>query len=49
VGRAINPNLKKLLRHHHLVRRGTSNTLGMQILVEGLAMACVRHMYQLAA
>jgi hypothetical protein len=44
----INPNLKKLLDIIILDRRWDFKYLGMQILVEGLAMAAFANMYQLA-
>ena len=45
----INPNLKKLLDIIILDSRWDMKYLGMQILVEGLAMAAFGNMYQLAA
>ena len=44
----INPNLKKLLDIIITDRRWDFKYLGMQILVEGLAMAAFSNMYQLA-
>ncbi|HUI25020.1 MAG TPA: ferritin-like domain-containing protein [Candidatus Kryptonia bacterium] len=44
----INVNLKKLLDHIICDRRWDFKYLGMQILVEGLAMAAFANMYQLA-
>jgi hypothetical protein len=44
----INPNLKKLLDMILLESRWDFKYLGMQILVEGLAMAAFGNMYQLA-
>ena len=44
----INPNLKKLLDTIITDRRWDFKYLGMQILVEGLAMAAFANMYQLA-
>ncbi|MBI1818466.1 MAG: ferritin-like domain-containing protein [Deltaproteobacteria bacterium] len=44
----INPNLKKLLDLIICDRRWDFKYLGMQILVEGLAMAAFANMYQLA-
>ena len=44
----INPNLKKLLDIIICDRRWDFKYLGMQILVEGLAMAAFANMYQLA-
>ena len=44
----INPNLKKLLDIIITDRRWDFKYLGMQILVEGLAMAAFANMYQLA-
>jgi hypothetical protein len=45
---AINPNLKKLLDIIICDQRWDFKYLGMQILVEGLAMAAFANMYQLA-
>jgi hypothetical protein len=45
---AINPNLKRLLDIIITDRRWDFKYLGMQILVEGLAMAAFANMYQLA-
>jgi len=44
----INPNLKKLLDNIITDQRWDFKYLGMQILVEGLAMAAFANMYQLA-